>query len=276
MVVQRRHQEHAFARRFEGYHLYDDRQARHDIHNAYQQHGQRHFAEHGDARQKSAERHRSGIAHEDLRRVRVVKKERTARAAHRRRKHYHIRRSVAVQHVRRHAYAHYRAHEQRIGRRHGRGEPVQPVGQVDRVGKSEEDKNKIHGRERAELYLFGRERHEHRRADGVGKVRVHRHHRGEQELEYYLLHRRKPFVVLVSYLDKIVDEPDERVADGDYHYYIRYPVVVPRKEQRSNQRKHDRRAAHGRRARFRLVVVHIRKYGLSRFKPFYELDIERQ
>ncbi len=130
--------------------------------------------------------------------------------------HYHVERAVADKRAREKRNTQHNRAKQCVCRRYRRGKPVQSVGKVDRVGKRQEYKNVVDGREPTEFELFGHKRRVYRRSDVFGIVRVHGDDRCEHDLKYNFLHRGQTLVVLIPHFYKVVNKPDERVPDSHY------------------------------------------------------------
>ncbi len=131
MMVQRAHAEHAPPRRLVRRDLDDDAQRFGNEHAADEQQQQLRAGEDRDAGERSAERERTGVAHEHPRRMAVVDQETEHRAGRRRA-------TAATPNGAREQPGGARRARAAAARRSAR-QPVQPVGEVDRVRRREDD-----------------------------------------------------------------------------------------------------------------------------------------
>src|SRR5207247_7902138 len=87
MVMNRRHAKNALAAQLERTHLQNDRERFHDKYSAHEKKQYLLLDDDGDGPERSAQRQRADVSHENLRRMRVVPEETQRRAYQRPTKH---------------------------------------------------------------------------------------------------------------------------------------------------------------------------------------------
>ncbi len=279
MVMQRRHLENPLFAQFVRAHLQNHRQGfQHE--NAADKRQQQLLLDRDRHRpDRPAQRERPHVAHEHLRRVRVVPKKADAGPHHRPAEDgqlAHQRHPLQLQVIGKHDVpAHIGQHGQ--GRRGDDGaadrQAVEPIGQVHRIARPDDDQyNKQDEWQKCQQMKVrhaGERRDAERRMDALqerhhqfGRVaapRLHgherdRHSRAHQNLVAGLSARRQPKIAPVHHLDIVVREPDRPEAESrqDHQPDHRVPQVGPQKR-RQQDRDGNQHASHGRGAGFFLV-----------------------
>ena len=145
MMMDRRHLEHALAGQLERGHLHDDAQRLHHEQAADDGEHDLVLDDDRDRPEQAAERQRTGVAHENLRRRRVEPEEADARADHRAADDDDLagvgdvvdEQIVRIDEI---AGEIGDEPERRRGDHHRHdGQPVEPVGQIDRVAEGDDD-----------------------------------------------------------------------------------------------------------------------------------------
>ena len=227
--------------------------------------------------ESASERERADVAHEDARRIGVEPEEADARAGHRRAEDgelagaLDVRDEQVVGDVEPLDHQSGEVREQEEGERADDGgpdgEPVEPVGQVDRVAGADDDDEG-----EREVQPPGQDRAEGAHLDeGNGQARIeqqvrmqqpappvdeeHRDHAQEdQRLPEELLAAGQALRVALGELQPVVGEPDQAVAEREHQRRPHQPVrQIGEEKGADQQRPEDQPAAHGRRAALLLV-----------------------
>ena len=258
MMMDRRHQEHAFSGAFEIEHLNDDRE-RFD-HKQPANNGQNDlvFRGHGNRPQSAAQGQRSGIAHEHSRRrgIEPQKAEPSANKCSRKDEDFprarHIMQTQIVGEV--HTSHDIGNRAQRARRDHHRHDrqPVETVCQVHRIGRADNDD---HGEGNKEPPQIDQQILEHRQRQlelQLGRM----HHRGPDRSDQGNHETQKQahaagHTLGIGFRDLgiVIRKPDQPVAESHEHHDPDIGIVEPRPEQgRDQQGGQDQQPAHRRRA----------------------------
>ena len=258
-MVDRGHQEHPLAGALEIQHLNDHRQCL--DHEQAADDGQHNlvFGADGNGPERAAKRQRPGIAHEHRRRGGVVPQEPQPPADQRGGEHQNLAgagHEMDAQIVGEIEVSDHIGNHPEGGRgdhhRHD-GQPVQPVGQVDGIGRADDDDHPEGHKEQAHVDQHVlEERHGQRVGQPLrmGQRRGQRRQPGDQQPQQEPHAAGHPLGVLLGHLGIVIGKADQPEGQRHQKHDPDIDGIQPRPEHgRHHQRRQDQKAPHRRRAR---------------------------